>query len=177
MLPPKSAGAGDAEGSSTSASATASATSTSGATGGGDPDSTSVELPPASGGEAGPTCRDAIDCRVGCALEMTPDLDGCSADCEQGMSPGEVLALLQLTECVTDKCIEQVGPCGPSSTSTGEAGTSTSEPDTSTGESDTSTSTGGSDDGSADPCLDCILANLLDEHPGGECEALAALCT
>jgi hypothetical protein len=26
------------------------------------------------------------------------------------------------------------------------------------------------------PCLDCILANMLDEQLGGECQALADMC-
>jgi hypothetical protein len=153
------------------------ATSTSGASQGGAPDSTGTGA--ASVGEDGPTCRDVIDCVVGCSAEMQQDtadvdVDACKVQCESGVSIDHVLSLFQLTECVTDKCIEQ-GACGETSTSVGSSGTSTGEPGTSTGEPGTSESSGGPP-GSTSPCTDCILANLLDRNPGGECQALADLC-
>lgn len=118
------------------------------------------------------TCRDAIDCVVGCAAELQvsklpePDLT-CFLECEEGLTVGEALHLFRLTECVTNKCIDQqvCDVLVPTETSTG---TSSSGGDASTG-----TSTTG-DPGN--PCLDCILANMLDENPGGMCQELADMC-
>lgn len=119
------------------------------------------------------TCRDAIDCVVGCAAELQtsklpePDLT-CFLECEEGLTVPEALHLFRLTECVTNKCIEQ-DVCDvlvPTETSTG---TSSSGGDSSS----SGTSTGGVP---ANPCLDCILANMLDPNPGGVCQELADLC-
>lgn len=129
--------------------------------------------PGTAGDPSGPTCRDAIDCVVGCAAELTqmdppeqdPDLT-CFLECEEGLTTDEALKLFQLTECVTDKCIDQ-GVCEAL-----EAGSTTGEPDT-------GSSTGGSGSGGpspSNPCLDCILANMFDMKVGGECQEFADLC-
>lgn len=125
------------------------------------------------------TCRDAIDCVVGCAGQLQasmlpePDLT-CFLDCEEGLTVPEALHLFRLTECVTNVCIE-AGECDvlvPTETSTG--GSSSSSGGSSSG-TDTGTSTGGPAV-PPNPCLDCILAYMLDKNPGGMCQTLADEC-
>lgn len=151
--------------------------------------STSTTAASTSTGTPEVTCRDAIDCVVGCAGELQmsnlpePDLT-CFLECEPGLTVGEVLHLFRLTECVTNKCIDQ-GVCDflvPTETSSGSS--SSGDESTSTGGSSSSgtgtgTGTGTSTTGPAqpdNPCLDCILANMLDTQLGGECQALADKC-
>lgn len=121
------------------------------------------------------TCRDAIACVFGCVTELQtsmlpePDLT-CFLECEPGLTSEEVLDLFRLTECVTNVCIELVPECDilvPSETSTGTS--------SSGGESSSGTS-GTTDAVPANPCLDCVVARLLDENPGGECQAFADAC-
>ena len=128
-----------------------------------------------SSGEPEVTCRDAIDCVVGCATELQvselpePDLT-CFLTCEERLTVGEALHLFRLTECVTNKCIDQ-GVCDklvPTESSSSDGGSS------STGGSSSGT-TGGGDDGSGTECIDCILANMLDPAPPG-CIDLANAC-
>ncbi len=120
------------------------------------------------------TCRDAIDCVVGCAGQLQasmlpePDLT-CFLDCEEGLTVDEALHLFYLTECVTNVCIDN-GTCDvlvPTETSTGSSGGSSS----SSSGSDT-----GSTTGPPNPCLDCILSYMLDKNPGGMCQSLADEC-
>lgn len=131
------------------------------------------------------TCRDAIDCVVGCAGELQtsklpePDLT-CFLECEEDLTVGEALHLFRLTECVTNKCVDQ-GVCdvlvptdttGSSSSGGSSSGSSSGSSDSSSGSSSGSTGGGGPDN----PCLDCILANMLDPQPGGECQGFADSC-
>ena len=134
------------------------------------------------------TCRDAIDCVVGCAGELMaselpePDLT-CFLECEEDLTVAEALHLFRLTECVTNRCID-IGVCDilvPTETtsSSSSSSSSTGGESTSTGESSSSsTGTSSTTDGGgpSNPCLDCILANMLDEQPGGECQGLADMC-
>ncbi len=130
-----------------------------------------------STGEPDVTCRDAIDCVVGCAGElqqsMSPEPDlTCFLECEEGLTIGEALHLFRLTECVTNKCVDN-GVCDilvPTETSTGSS--SSDGGSSSSGGS----STGGSPPGPDNPCLDCILANMLDPQPGGDCQPVADMC-
>lgn len=130
------------------------------------------------------TCRDAIDCVWGCAGELLaselpePDLT-CFLECEEGLTVPEALHLFRLTECVTNKCID-LGVCDilvptetTSSSSSGGESTSTGG-ESSSSSTGTSSSTG--DNGPDNPCLDCILANMRDEQPGGDCQGLADMC-
>lgn len=132
------------------------------------------------------TCRDAIDCVVVCASELMaselnePDLT-CFLECEENLSVAEALHLFRLTECVTNRCID-LGVCDilvPTETTSSSSSSSTGGESTSTGgssSSSTGTSSTTGDDGPSNPCLDCILANMLDENPGGECQGLAVMC-
>jgi hypothetical protein len=106
-----------------------------------------------------------------------PDLT-CFLECEPGLTTNEVLHLFRLTECVTNKCIEQ-GVCDilvPTETSTGDSSSGSSSSSSSSSSSDTGTSSTTGPAVPPNPCLDCILANMLDENPGGECQALADMC-
>lgn len=120
--------------------------------------------------EADRTCRDAIDCVVGCAIElqisMLPEPDfTCFLECEQGMTTEEVLHLYRLAECVTNQCIA-AGNCDflipeESTSSDGGEGGSSSTGDT---------------DGTRPPiCLNCVLGGMTDLEPPG-CMELAAAC-
>ncbi len=123
------------------------------------------------------TCREAITCVVGCAIElqtsMLPEPDfTCFLDCEDGVSVGEALTLLDLTACVTDQCIATEPTCEflvPTESSS-DGGSSSSGGET-TG-TDTGTTTG---EVNRDACLQCVLNLLLDPRPPG-CEEFAALC-
>lgn len=188
-LPPKSAGENDPEGGKGGATATGS---------GGPADSaTSVGLPGVSvtsggslgdsmtsagasstaggGSDPGITCRDALYCVVGCVAEFEatnaaePDLT-CILECEESLTVEESLHLFELTECVSTKCIE-LGVCEVLEP-TGTVG----EPSTGSG---TGSGSGGSGSSGVVPptqCLDCILANIFDEQPGGDCQSYADAC-
>lgn len=143
-----------------------------------------------STGKPDVTCRDAIDCVVGCAGELQqsklpePDLT-CFLDCEEDLTVGEALHLFRLTECVTEKCITNgvcdfLVPTDPTgSSSGGESSSSGGESSSSGGSSSTG---GSSSDGEPPPptpqeeCLTCILANMRDPEPGGVCQPLADAC-
>ncbi|MCX4242232.1 hypothetical protein [Paraliomyxa miuraensis] len=114
------------------------------------------------------TCRDAIECVVGCAgalqTSMLPEPDfTCFLECEEGLNTAEVLHLFRLTECVTNECIAD-GNCDflvPTETTGDEPGGSSSS----------------GTDGTRPPiCLNCVLGGLLDDNPGGECGGFAAEC-
>lgn len=178
VLPPKSVG--DAEGATSttttesSGSGASSAESTA-STGPADGvDSTGTEITATSSASSGPTCRQAIDCMVGCLIETDngiPTIE-CLLACEDGMAVDELMALLDLTACVEAQCQEY---CEWSETSTGEPETSTGEPGTSTGEPETGTSTG-PDIPPEHVCNLCVLGGLTDLEPPG-CMELAAMCT
>lgn len=132
-----------------------------------------TELPDSSTtAEPEETCRDAIDCVVGCAAQLqtmpSTELDlTCFLQCEEGLTVGEVLHLFRLTECITNKCVEQ-GVCDilvPTETT----GTTT------TGD-DPSSSSGTTDGTRPNLCLECVLANILDEQLGGDCQPFADAC-
>lgn len=181
-LPPKSAGENDD--SPTSDSGINSAP-TGAMTPGGSADSTMGLDPTATSSGTGPqpsttssdepgyTCRDAIDCTVGCVAAMIEDQDPpeldltCIQECQEGLAVDEALSLTYLTECVTNRCIE-IGLCEalePRGSGSGESGT-----DSSTGGS------GSSGEAPPQQCIDCIMAHLLDVSPGGECQQLADQC-
>jgi hypothetical protein len=118
------------------------------------------------------TCRDAIECVVGCATELQaamlpePDLT-CFLECEEGLTTEEVLHLFRLTECVTNQCMAQ-GRCDilvPMDTSTGESSSSGGD----------SSSTGDTDGTRPPECLFCILGAMMDPQPPG-CQEFASAC-
>ncbi|MEM7153326.1 MAG: hypothetical protein AAF799_10825 [Myxococcota bacterium] len=138
--------------------------------------STTTGVESTSSGEPEVTCRDAIDCVVGCATELQismlpePDLT-CFLTCEERLTVGEALHLFRLTECVTNRCID-LGVCDklvPSESSSSDGGSSSS------GGSSSGTTGGGGDEGDGTECIDCILANMLDPAPPG-CIDLANAC-
>lgn len=101
------------------------------------------------------TCRDAIDCLVICQTaqifnpQPEPDLS-CFLECDMGLSIEEAYKLIELAECIGNKCATDqdgdgplVAPCGPESTN--------------------------------NDCLTCIAANGQDPQPPG-CEEEAAAC-
>lgn len=137
-----------------------------------------------SSGTPDVTCRDAIDCVIGCAAELQasklPETDlTCFLKCEPDLTVGEALHLFYLTECVTNKCIDQ-GACDVLvPTETSGSSSSSDGGSSSSGGSSGTTDTGGSSSeagGPMNPCQDCILTNMLDKNPGGECQALADAC-
>lgn len=164
VLPPKSVGDGEAATSTTTAessgpgaSSAASAASTGPADG---VDSTGMEITATSSASPGPTCRQAIDCMVGCAIETQngiPTID-CLLACQQGMTAEEIMALVDLANCVEEQCQEHC-----------------EESETSTGEPETGTSTG-PDIPPEHVCNLCVLGGLTDLEPPG-CMELAAMCT
>lgn len=130
-------------------------------------DSTSTSGSSSTTEEPDKTCRDAIDCVVGCATElqtsMLPEPDfTCFLDCEEGLNTEEVLTLFRLTECVTNKCIAD-GKCDfliPTET---------------TGDDPGGSSTGDTDGTRPPICLNCVLGGMIDEQPPG-CLELASQC-
>ncbi|MCA9709453.1 MAG: hypothetical protein KDK70_26670 [Myxococcales bacterium] len=122
------------------------------------------------------TCRDAIDCVVGCAgelqMQQSAELDlTCFLTCEDGLTVAETLHLFRLTECVTNKCISQ-GVCDflvPTESSS--SGSSSGGESSSSG-----TGTDTTDGTRPNLCLQCVLTNILDEQLGGECQTLADMC-
>lgn len=152
----------------------AASTSTTGVTTGAV-DSTSTSGSSSTTAEPENTCRDAIQCVQGCAVQlqvsMLPEPDfTCFLECEEGLTSEEVLDLFRLTECVTNECIalDQCDILVPSE-STGEESSSSSSGGGSSSTGDT--------DGTRPPlCLNCVMARLLDPQLGGECGALAAEC-
>jgi hypothetical protein len=73
--------------------------------------------------ETGPgetTCRDAIDCLVMCQsvlifnMDPEPDLS-CFLECDMGLTTAEAYLLIELAECIGNKCADS-GECGPEST-------------------------------------------------------------
>jgi hypothetical protein len=107
--------------------------------------------------ESGPgetTCRDAIECLVICQSarifnpQPEPDL-GCFLNCDMGLTTAEAYLLIELAECIGNKCAEdpdgagmEVAPCGP--------------------------------DSNDNDCLICIAANGQDLQPPGCLEEAAA---
>jgi hypothetical protein len=107
-------------------------------------------------GPAETTCRDAIDCLVICQTALIinpqpePDLS-CFLECDMGLSPEEAYLLIELAECIGNKCAmdpdaggPMVPPCGP-------------EPET-----------------NDEDCLVCIAGNGQDPQPVGCIEEAAA---
>jgi hypothetical protein len=135
-------------------------------------DSTTTSGSSSTTAEPDVTCRDAIACVFGCITQLQtsmlpePDLT-CFLECEPGLTADEVLHLFRLAECVTNVCIEIVPECDilvPTETT----GTTTGD------ETSTGTTTGGG--GPVNPCLDCVVARLLDPQPGGVCQPFADAC-
>jgi hypothetical protein len=124
---------------------------------------------------------------VGCAgalqASMLPEPDfTCFLDCEPGLSVDEVLHLFRLTECVTNLCIEIEPACEvlvptestSGSSSSGDSSSSSSSSSGSSSDTGTSSTTGPTLPDN--PCLDCVLAYMLDKNPGGVCQELADMC-
>lgn len=73
--------------------------------------------------ETGPgetTCRDAIDCLVTCQLQLILNMDPepnleCFLECDMGLTTQEAYLLIELAECIGNKCAD-LGECGPEST-------------------------------------------------------------
>lgn len=184
-LPPKSAGENDPTGDSAGTVGAGTDGPADSATSVGQPgvstasdgSASSTGVPPSTATEGNPdlTCRDAIDCVVDCASELQqmdaaePDLT-CFLECEEGLTVEESLHLFELTECVSNKCID-IGVCDELEP-TGTAG----EPDMGSGTGSGSGGSGSSGGVSPSQCLDCILSNIFDEHPGGECQPYADAC-
>lgn len=68
------------------------------------------------------TCRDAIDCLVMCQsaaiINMDPEPDlSCFLECDMGLTTEEAYLLIELAECIGNKCADS-GECGPESTNT-----------------------------------------------------------
>lgn len=94
---------------------------------GGDDESEGVnETDAGEGTDTGadePTCRDGVDCLVMCqslaAMDPDPDPENpdlsCFLECDEGLSDDEAYALIQLSQCIGDKCTE-AGACGPDGT-------------------------------------------------------------
>lgn len=145
--------------------------------------STSTSSSSSTTAEPDVTCRDAIECVLGCINQLQasmlpePDLT-CFLECEPGLNSDQVLDLFHLAECATNVCIASEPACEflvPTETSTG--GSSSSDGGSSS--SGTDTGTGSSSTTGENPtaiCLDCVVAYLLDENPGGECQAVADEC-
>ncbi len=174
-LPPKSAGEGQA-----SAGSGGMSTGPGTVTAPGNPDGpgmTSSAMPGADETTAAApgVCREAIDCIVECATGLVVDDDPrpdltCFLGCEEALSVDEALHLFELTECVTDLCID-AGVCDVlvatgTDTDGGASGTGTGMG------TDTGSSGGTGDD---NRCLDCVLANLSDPEPLG-CVGFAQAC-
>ncbi len=163
VLPPKSAGQGDPSAQGTAGSTAGSVT----ASGTDGPGMTSGIQPPAADDTtvgASLSCRDAVDCVIDCAAAMDPipprtDLT-CFLGCERGLAVDEALALFRLSECTVDACTE-AGFCE----SREDTGTSTSGTTGDSFETEGGTDPQGSGVGPSNPCLDCVLANLLDPQP------------
>jgi hypothetical protein len=107
--------------------------------------------------ETGPgesTCRDAIDCLVMCQSililnpEPEPDLS-CFLECDQGLTTEEAYKLIELAECIGNKCAADPDGAGPNIAPCGPEGTN-------------------------NDCLICIAANGQDPQPVGCIEEAAA---
>jgi hypothetical protein len=107
-------------------------------------------------GPAETTCRDAIDCLVICQTALIlnpqpePDLS-CFLECDMGLSTEEAYLLIELAECIGNKCASDPDGAGPDVPDCG--------PEPETNDND---------------CLACIAANGQDPQPIGCIEEAAA---
>jgi hypothetical protein len=123
-------------------------------------------------GDGTVTCRDAIECIVGCAAEFldnpepgTDPILACLFMCDAGLSEEEALKLIELGNCVVNECVE-AGDCVVEMDTDTDGGTETG-----------GTETGGTDsdsDGEMYPCDNCIAAGIQDPQPPGCIEEAAA---
>lgn len=174
VLPPKSAGDDDPTTTTGASSGYVEPSST--ATSSPPPDSaTSLGQPESSESGSLYSCDDAYACAVDC-LATAPDTIGCILDCEQMLTVGEALALLNLLECGLDVCIG-AGQCdedlgGPSGT--GSSGGMSSSGTDGSGATEGSSTTAG-----PEPSPECIacLRGVVDEPGSTVCEPLVVECT
>jgi hypothetical protein len=153
QLPPDLLEAGNADESDTSGDGGTSSESDS--SGDGD---TADELNLAAE-ETGPgeiTCRDALECIVGCQTELIfnpqPDPDlSCFLECDMGLSSEEAHKLIELGECINNKCATDPDGAGPM--------LAPCESESENNDHD---------------CLVCVVANGQDPQPSGCIEEAAA---
>jgi hypothetical protein len=109
--------------------------------------------------ETGPgttTCRDAIDCLVTCQTELILSMDpepdlSCFLECDMGLTIEEAYLLIELAECIGNKCAMDPDGDGPMVPACGP------EPETTDND-----------------CLICIAGNGQDPQPVGCLEEAAA---
>jgi hypothetical protein len=115
-----------------------------------------VNLAPEDTGPEEITCRDAMECLVSCLtdlmLDPEPDPDlSCFLECDEGLSQDEAYKLIQLAECIGNKCAMDPDGAGPM--------ISPCEPEPEPKDND---------------CFLCTVANSQDPEPSGCIEEATA---
>lgn len=128
------------------------------------------------------TCRDAVGCVIQCAFDIAiempdePDLS-CLIECiEENLTVGETVKLLELVNCTSQLCRDEMICVTPDETTGSDSG---SDSGSSSGSSTTTASPGDTGDPPLiSPCIQCIFDKVnLPPEELGPCEELAMECT
>lgn len=125
------------------------------------------------------TCRDAVDCVIQCAFDLAienpdePDLS-CLIDCiEETLTVGETVKLLELVNCTSQLCRDEMICVTPDETTGGS-----SDSGTDSGSSTTTAAPGEAGEPPLiSPCIQCVFDKInMPAEDLGVCEELAMEC-